>query len=57
MVVQTDKELAVSIVNAYISAWFSHSSPMQKPLDSKMLSDLLRDAYAAIQSLDSDNES
>lgn len=48
---KTDKELAVEVVSAYISAWFSRSQESIRPLDGDTLETLIKDAYNAIHSL------
>lgn len=50
---KTDKELAVDLACAYISAWFSHSSVL-KPLDGENLAAIVKDAYDAVHSLPKD---
>lgn len=47
---KTDKELAVELVGAYLSAWFANSK-VQKPLDGETLKALLKDAYSALADL------
>lgn len=50
---KTDKELAVELVSAYLSGWFSRPAPQSiKPLDGETLAALIRDAYSALKQLD-----
>lgn len=49
---KTDKELAVELASAYISAWFSKAE-QSKPLDGALLRALVKDAYDAVSSLES----
>lgn len=49
---KTDKEMAVELVSAYISAWFSNENVV-RPLDGATMSGLIKDAYNAIHSLPS----
>jgi hypothetical protein len=47
---KSDKELAVELAEAYISAWFARTQTI-KPLDGVDLRNLVNDAYTAIHSL------
>ena len=47
---KTDKELAVELVSAYISAWFSRENVL-RPLDGVTIAGLVKDTYDAIHSL------
>lgn len=54
---KTDKELAVELVSAYLSGWFSRPSQTPiKPLDGNMLATLIHDAYFALKNLDEQTE-
>lgn len=49
---KTDKELAVELACAYISAWFTRTgSHVQQPLTGQQMADIVRDAYSAVSSL------
>lgn len=51
---KTDKELAVELACAYISAWFSASggsNPIKKPMSGDELDTLLQNCYSSVSSL------
>ena len=51
---KTDKELAVELACAYISAWFSASggnNPIKKPMSGDELDALLQNCYSSVSSL------
>lgn len=47
---KSDKELAVEFASTYVSTWFSREGPLRS-MDSKMIHDLIKEAYDAIHSL------
>lgn len=53
---KSDKELAVEFASSYISAWFSRDIATLKPLDGKMIADLITESYNAIHSLSAEEE-
>ncbi len=53
---KSDKELAVEFASSYISAWFSRDITTLKPMDGKMISDLITESYNAIHSLPSEED-
>lgn len=51
---KTDKELAVDIANAYISAWFSRTD-VKAPLDPATIKSIVSSSYSAVHSLPIDD--
>ena len=51
---KTDKELAVDIANAYITAWFSRPD-VKSALDDATIKALVNSAYSAVHSLPVDD--
>jgi hypothetical protein len=50
---KTDKELAVELIESFISAWYGRKD-VWTPIDGQTLQKLLNDAYSAISSLPGD---
>ena len=51
---KTDKELAVDIANAYITAWFSRPD-VKTPLDKATIDAIVSASYSAVHSLPADD--
>ncbi|MEG2617790.1 MAG: hypothetical protein RR998_08505 [Oscillospiraceae bacterium] len=52
---KSDKELAVELASAYVSAWYSKERNGNQPMQcmsSNELSAILKDAYRAVKALD-----
>ena len=48
---KSDKELAVELAVAYISAWFSREVTGLKPLTGEELKSIVADAYEAVKNI------